>query len=146
MSEFPEYERQAIALDVGDARIGIAGADPTGLIATPLDALERTTEADDVERILQIAREQNAGRIVVGLPLSLDGSRGPQARKVLRFTEALRAAAELPVESWDERYSTAEAERLLRAAGEEPSRNRARLDSVAAAVILQAYLDAHRNT
>ena len=146
MSESPEYDRQAIALDVGDARIGIAVADPTGLIATPLTALERSTQAADVEGVLQLARDRNAGRIVVGLPLSLDGTRGPQAQKVLRFTEALRAATILPVQTWDERYSTAEAERLLRAAGEEPSRDRARLDSAAAAVILQAYLDAHRTT
>lgn len=128
---------------MGDARIGMAVADPTGVLATPIPALVRSDERDDVRRVIETADREEAFRIVVGLPISLDGSRGPQAQKVVRFCAALRSATDLPVVTWDERFSTVEAERLLRAAGAKPSRDRARLDSAAAAVILQAYLDAH---
>ena len=125
---------------MGDARIGLAVSDPTGIVCSPIAALTRTGEGDDIAAVLRVAEREGAGRIVVGLPLSLDGSHGPRARLTLRFTSALRAAAEIPVDSWDERFSTAEAERRLRDAGVQPSRDRARLDSAAAAIILEAYL------
>jgi putative Holliday junction resolvase len=133
-----------LALDVGQARIGVALSDPTGTLATPIAAIPRRDEPHDVREVLGLATEHEVGEIVVGLPLSLSGKRGAQARTTVRFAEALAREATVPVTPVDERYSTAEAERLLRASGVEPSRDRARLDAAAAAVILQSYLDSKR--
>ena len=121
-----EPVQNAIGLDIGDARIGIAGADPTGFIATPIETLERTTEKNDLRQILKIAENQKASHIVVGLPLSLNGSIGPQAKKIIRLVKNLRIMTTIPVETWDERYSTVEAQRILRQVGKRSARNRAR--------------------
>ena len=92
-------------------------------------------------RIAEHALQRQAGGIVVGMPLSLNGKVGPQARRVEGFVKALRGRMELPVYTVDERFSTAEAERLLRQAGRQPSRHKGEADAAAAAVILQDYLD-----
>ena len=133
-----------LALDVGDRRIGVAISDSLGILASPLATIRRRSEERDMRAVLDLADEREAGGIVVGMPLSLSGERGPQARRVERFRDALAARTRLPVAEHDERYSTAEAERLLRETGADPSKDRARLDAAAAAVILQAYLDANR--
>ena len=130
-----------LCLDVGDRRIGLAVSDLGNLLASPLGAIRRTRRDSDVEAVLVHARERHADRVVVGMPLSLNGRVGPQARKVANFIEALRRRTDLPIHSVDERFSTAEAERLLRQAGVEPSREREKVDAAAAAVILQEYLD-----
>lgn len=136
---------RALALDVGDARIGLAISDPTGMICLPIEALVRSDESDDLAAVIETATREEAEAIVVGLPLSLDGSEGPAARKMRRFTSALRKSADIPVESYDERFTTTEAEARLRAAGFEPSKDRARLDSMAAVIILESYLTARAN-
>ena len=133
-----------LALDVGEARIGLAVSDETGVLATPAEAIKRTDPKSDARAVIAAAERVGAGRIVVGMPVSLNGTYGPQARRVQGFRRILIEATELPVESWDERFSTVEAERRLRESGVEPSRDRARLDSAAAAIILQSFLDAHR--
>ena len=130
-----------LCLDVGDRRIGLAVSDPGNLLASPLGAIRRTRRARDVDSVLAHAAERRADRVVVGMPLSLDGRAGPQAKKVESFIEALRRRTGLPVHTVDERFSTAEAERLLRQAGVQPSREREKVDAAAAAVILQEYLD-----
>ena len=130
-----------LCLDVGDRRIGLAVSDPGNLIATPLGAILRTRRGHDIDVVLAHAGERQADRVVVGMPLSLNGRVGPQARKVGNFVAALRRRTSLPIHTVDERFSTAEAERLLRQAGVEPSRNREKVDAAAAAVILQEYLD-----
>ena len=135
---------RALALDVGDRRIGVALSDPTGLIATPLTTITRRGEAEDVDAVLALVSEHEAGEIVVGLPLSLSGHAGPQARRVSHLARSLARKAAVPVETIDERYSTVEAEKRLREAGRRPSRDRARVDAAAAAVILQAHLDSRR--
>lgn len=135
---------RVMALDVGDKRIGVAVSDPTGLVPTPLTTIGTKSESEDIEAVLLLADEHAVEEIVVGLPLSLSGQRGPQARKVARFAESLSGRAAVPVTMLDERYSTAEAERLLREAGVQPARERARTDAAAAAVILRAYLDSRR--
>lgn len=135
---------RVLALDVGEARIGLAVSDPTGLLATPLAALRRGEEEQDAEAVLEAARREGVASIVVGLPLAMSGKRSRQTRLVLSFADKLRERSSLRVELWDERLSTVEAEALLRSAGVQPSRDRARLDSAAAAVILRWYLDAHR--
>ncbi len=134
-----------LALDVGQARIGVALSDPTGTLATPITAIPRRDEPHDVREVLGLVAEHEVGEIVVGLPLSLSGKRSAQARTTVRFAEALAREATVPVTPVDERYSTVEAERLLRASGVEPSKDRARLDAAAAAVILQSYLDSKRD-
>ena len=137
---------RVLGLDVGDRRIGVAICDYSGLLATPYTAIVRRNLKKDVETIVKIAAEEEAERIVVGMPFSLNGSEGYQAKKTRRFYEEVKyAAAPMPVDVWDERFSSEEAERRLHEAGVVPSRNRGRLDAAAAAIILQSYLDSRRN-
>ena len=135
---------RVLALDFGERRIGVALSDPTGMLASPLTTLTRGRDGSDVGEVLRLAAENDVGEIVVGMPMSLSGRRGPQADRVTRFADALRRAADIPVLSADERYSTVQAERALRESGVEPSRERGRVDAAAAAVVLQSYLDAKR--
>ena len=136
---------RALALAVGDARIGLAISDPRGVVCLPIEALIRSKESDDLAAVVDLAKREGAETIVVGLPISLDGTHGPAARQMRRFTSSLRKSADIPVESYDERFTTTEAENRLRAAGYEPSRNRARLDSMAAVIILESFLAARAN-
>ena len=129
---------------MGGRRIGLALSDPTGLIATPLGFLERTNVASDVSKIVEKASKYQVQRILVGLPLTTRGQMGPQSRDVERFCKYLREYVNVPVITWDERYSTMEAERLLRQAGRQPSRDKGRSDAAAAAVILQSYLNSEK--
>ena len=133
-----------LGLDFGERRIGAAVSDELGITARPLAAIERTSRAEDVARIGELARRRKAKVIVVGLPLNMDGSEGPAARRARRFGAALRRELGLEVELWDERLSTAEAERALIESGERRARRREVRDGVAAALILQSYLDARR--
>ena len=129
-----------LGLDVGTVRIGLAVYDPEVVVCSPRSALNRTEELADIEAVHQVAKKEGANRLVVGLPLNMNGSKGPAARTVLRFCNSLRRITGLPVDTWDERLSTVEASARLREAGHVPSRDKARLDSAAAAVILEAYL------
>lgn len=131
---------------MGEARIGLAASDPTGTLCTPLEALVRTSFDEDIARLKALAAKHDVACIVVGLPVSMDGSRGTQARSVLAFSRHLRDEVDVPVHTWDERLSTAEAEARLREAGVQPSRDKGRVDSTAAALILESYLAAHRQT
>ena len=128
-----------LGLDVGEKRIGVALAD--GLLAIPLTVIDRAGEGADLERVLALAEEHGVKRIVVGLPRSLDGSIGRQAERVLSFSSALSESTDVPVDTWDERLSTVSAERLLLDAGVKREKRRARRDAMAAAIILQSYLD-----
>lgn len=136
---------RVLGLDVGESRIGVAIGDPTGTIAGPLHAIRRTNPDEDVQAVVRLVADHDARAVVVGLPLSLDGRVGHQARLVRRFIQALRREAPVPVHPQDERFSTVEAERLLRESGQQPSRNKGLTDSASAAVILQSYLDSRRN-
>lgn len=130
---------------MGDSRIGVALSDPTGSIVSPLAAIRRVNLDDDLAAIAGLAQEHDVAAIVVGLPVSLSGGLGPQGRAVREFIRALSERSAVPVHAQDERFSTVEAERLLREAGREPSRNKGLRDSAAACVILQAYLDSARS-
>ncbi|MEC4811990.1 MAG: Holliday junction resolvase RuvX [Scytonema sp. PMC 1069.18] len=134
----------ALGLDVGSKRIGVAGCDRTGLIATGLATVERTSFEKDVEKIRQIANEREVEILVVGLPYSMDGSLGFQARQVQKFTKRLAKALNLSVEYVDERLTSFQAEQLLIAEKRSPSRNKELIDRKAAALILQQWLDARR--
>jgi putative Holliday junction resolvase len=135
-----------LALDVGDRRIGVAMSDPIGILASPLTTIQRRSEDEDVQSVLDLVAEHDVGEIVIGLPLTLSGERGTQARRAGRFKNALAARTAVTLNDQDERYSTVQAERLMRESGVEPSRERGRVDAAAAAVILQAYLDAGRSS
>jgi putative Holliday junction resolvase len=122
---------KVLALDYGSARTGVAVSDPTGTVARPLGVVERAASEDGIARLVELAREEDVERIVVGLPITLRGEHGAQAEETDRFVELLRAAVDLPVESFDERFTTKLAE-----AGE----SRAEQDAVAAAHLLSSYL------
>jgi len=137
---------RTMGLDVGDKRIGIAVSDETALIASPRETLERRGNKKDIAHLLELARREEVSEILVGMPWKLDGSSGPQAEKVGRFVEALRASTAIPIATWDERLSTASAERAMIEADVSRAKRRGAVDRVAAALILQSYLDAKRVT
>jgi putative Holliday junction resolvase len=138
-----------LALDVGERRIGVAASDPTGLIANPLNVIRRSSKAEDFCKIARVLREQEAEGLVVGYPLNDDGSAGPQARSVERYAAALSEALELEgltldVVLWDEHMSTQRAQEIMNKTGRKVANRRAWIDAVAAAVILQDFLDEQR--
>jgi putative Holliday junction resolvase len=135
---------RALGLDVGERRVGVAIGDELGLIASPLTTIER--RPGDLEAIAQLVAGHGVCCVVVGMPTGLSGREGPQAAAVREFVDQLRPAIEaaVPIEFWDERLTTAVAERALRERGTRRNKRRAEVDAVAAAVILQGYLDAQR--
>ncbi len=132
-----------LALDIGDRWIGIALSDPSAILASPFTILKRSDDITDIEAIACIIKQHDVGLVVVGLPRMLNGSLGIQAQKVEGFTQQLRNKIGIPVEFRDERLTTVSARRLMRASGTKKSR-RKRDDAIAAAVILQAFLDEDR--
>ena len=135
---------RVLGVDLGSRRIGLALSDPGGRVATPHAMIERSGDpAVDRRNILAHAREAGASRVVVGLPLSLSGDTGPAARAVLEEVDALRALAgeEVTVETHDERLTTVIAEQGMREARVPRRARRRTVDSAAAAVMLQSYLE-----
>lgn len=130
-----------MALDVGERRIGVALSDETATLASPLITLRRTGERQDAEALADLVARHEVAAVVLGLPLNMDGSRGPQAEKVLAFAERLRGRLRVPVVTLDERLTTVEAEERLRAAGLGWKARKGVVDQAAAVVILQEYLD-----
>ncbi len=122
---------KVLAVDYGSARTGVAVSDPTGTLARPLEVVQAAGTPRGVERILELVREQGAERIVVGLPVTLRGERGSQAEETESFVEELRARSDVPVVTFDERFTT-------RLARQQPSRSPE--DAVAAAHLLTGYL------
>lgn len=135
----------ALGLDVGDRRIGVAVSDPTGLVARPLAVVARKSNAFAASEIRRLAEQNDADRIVVGIPVGRNESIGPQAQKTLAFVRYLREQLPWPIETWDERFSTAEAEREMIARGTRRARRKEMLDAAAAAVILDEWLTAQRS-
>ncbi|HEY9622331.1 MAG TPA: Holliday junction resolvase RuvX [Crinalium sp.] len=135
----------ALGLDVGRKRIGLAGCDGTGLIASGLTTIERRSFQDDVEKIRAIAQERQVQVLVVGLPYTMDGTLGSQAKQTQRFAQRLSKVLELPVEYVDERLTSFAAEQLLLDEGRSPSRDKGSIDRKAAAIILQQWLDDRRS-
>ncbi|MFC2006693.1 Holliday junction resolvase RuvX [Chloroflexota bacterium] len=130
-----------MGLDIGDKRIGMALSDPRGILATPLTIIERSDERKSMETIISIVNQYEIGRIIVGLPLSMDGSIGQQAEKVKTFVRELSNQINVPVEFMDERLTTVSAKRLMQETVTRRTREKARDDAIAAALILQSYLD-----
>lgn len=134
----------ALGLDVGSKRIGVAGCDRTGLIATGLTTIERTSFNLDVEQIRKLVNERSCQLLVVGLPYSMDGSLGFQANQVQKFATRVAKVLKLPMEYVDERLTSFQAEQLLIAENLSPSRHKGLIDRKAACLILQQWLDAKR--
>lgn len=134
----------ALGLDVGSKRIGVAGCDGTGLIATGITTIERSSFERDVEKLRDLVTQREVQVLVVGLPYSLDGTIGFQARTVQKLAGRLARALQLPLEYVDERHTSLEAEELLKAERRSPSLNKALIDRKAAAIILQQWLDERR--
>jgi putative Holliday junction resolvase len=133
-----------LALDPGERRTGVALSDALGWLATPLTVLQSRSREAELAAVVELVQTHGAKQIVVGYPRSLNGSIGPQARRVDKYVAQLRLRLpEVPVILWDERLSTAEAERLIHETGQRVQRER--IDAAAAAVILQDYLDAQRS-
>jgi putative Holliday junction resolvase len=135
----------ALGLDVGKKRVGVAGCDGTGLIATGLTTIERTSFNKDVEQLRKLVEEREAKILVVGLPYSMDGTLGFQARQVQKFAQRISAALELPVEYVDERLTSLEAEQQLKERKQFSSRDKGQIDRLAAAIILQQWLEQRRS-
>lgn len=129
-----------IALDVGDARIGVAVSDASRIIASPIDTIHRVGFGPDVKKVLAICQQYDTNLILSGLPLNLNGTEGPQAAKVRLFCEQLEKAG-LEVYYQDERLTTVTAENALLEGNMHRAQRRQNVDKVAAAVILQQYLD-----
>jgi putative holliday junction resolvase len=138
-----------MGLDPGERRVGVALSDELRLLATPLTIVERRSWKADLAAIAQLVREHEVVEVVVGHPKTLRDETGPQAKRAERFAREVGGAVEVPVRLWDERYSTVEARELMgRGAGHGGGRRRERTnrpDAVAAAVILQGYLDSQRS-
>jgi putative Holliday junction resolvase len=132
---------RVLALDVGDKRIGVAISDPSQMLARSLRVIQRASRQEDLAAVARLVEEYEVEKVMVGYPRSLDGTVGEQAEKVERYAAGLAEALTVPVLLWDERFSTVTAETLMREAGLRGKKKRERIDAVAAAVILQDYLD-----
>lgn len=137
-----------LAVDVGEARVGLAASDPAGILATPVATLRRDRDGlSDVQLIVDEATQRGAVEVIVGFPRSLSGEEGVAARSVRDYAVTLhRRLGGVPVRLFDERLSTVDAHRSLHASGVAGRHHRERVDQVAAVVILQAALDTERNT
>ena len=129
---------RSLGLDVGDKRIGVALSDPNCILASPLTIIRRVDLNIDIEVILDIVNTNQVGHIIIGLPLAMDGSISRQAEKVTAFAEELQGHTEVPVDFRDERLSTVSAKRMMRGVRKV---GKASHDAIAAALILQIYLD-----
>lgn len=134
----------ALGLDVGRKRMGVAGCDGTGLIATGLTTIRRTSWAEDIRQLKEIVAEREIEILVIGLPYRLDGTLGSQAKQVQKFAERISRILQLPFDYVDERLTSVEAEAQLKAQKQFSTRNKGAIDRRAAAIILQQWLDARR--
>ncbi len=134
-----------MGLDVGEVRIGIALSDQTGLIAQGHATLERSGWDRDLAYLAKVAEEHEVDRFVVGNPLNLDGSAGRQAERSRDFAERLKEATGLAVVLWDERFTSLSAEKILIEAGVRRKKRRGAIDRMAAAIMLQSYLDSRNH-
>ena len=130
-----------LALDLGEKRIGVAVSDATRTIAQPLDMIPRTSRQADFEAIGRFVADQQANMLLVGLPLMLNGKVGEKAAWVQDYAADLQRTLDMPLELWDESFTTVQAEASLKARGKKKHKIRENVDAVAASFILQSYLD-----
>ncbi len=141
-----EEQGKVLAIDLGEKRIGLAISDETRTIAGSYGVILRKSRREDFNRYAAIVDEQAITLVVMGLPITLDGAEGQRATWVRNYATELAQNITVSVEFWDERFSTKQAEASLRARGKRGKRVSERVDAVAAAFILQDYLDAHAST
>ncbi|MGA9528915.1 MAG: Holliday junction resolvase RuvX [Terriglobales bacterium] len=134
--------RRVLALDVGSRRIGVAVSDPLGITAQGLETIHRQNKRRDREALAAVLKKYDVGEIVVGLPLRLSGAEGTQSEKMRAFADELHAQFRLPVHLWDERWTSTEANRLLRETDLSIAKRGQAVDRIAAVLILQAWLAA----
>jgi putative holliday junction resolvase len=134
----------ALGLDLGHRRIGVAGCDRLGLIAAGLTTVHRTSFDQDIAQLRQLTQSRDVSVLVVGLPYSMNGEIGTQAKRTQKLAQRIGAALNLPIEYMDERLTSVEAEAMLHAQRISPSRNRELVDRKAACIILQQWLDQRR--
>ena len=132
---------RTMALDVGEVTLGVAISDELGITAQPITTIDRRGIKHDLRSIAELVTKHEIGTIVVGLPLRLSGLVGSSAESALEFAERVRARVNLPVVTWDERYSTMQAERVLLEGDASRRKRREVINQIAAAIILQSYLD-----
>ncbi|MDD5189945.1 MAG: Holliday junction resolvase RuvX [Dehalococcoidales bacterium] len=132
---------RVLGLDIGEVRIGVALSDAGGILASPLTIIDGTHQPGAIDDILKIIREQAVARIIAGFPYSLDGRIGPQAEKVQAFITALQQQTDVPIELRDERYTTMTAIAYKKEASKKKPDRKTRYDAIAAAIILQEYLN-----
>jgi putative Holliday junction resolvase len=130
-----------LALDLGTKRTGVALSDELKMIAQPLEYIPTEPFAEFLARLKEILREKQVELILVGLPRNMDGSYGPAAMKAREFAAALRDAVAIPIQMWDERLTTAQAQRFLIQGGVRRKQRKEKVDQTAAAILLQSYLD-----
>jgi putative Holliday junction resolvase len=133
-----------LGIDYGMRRIGLAISDPSGFMAQPLATIDRKDDNDSIREIVRIINERSVEEVVVGLPVSLSGELGKQAKDVLQFIEELKSQTDVNIATWDERLSTSIAQRALTDTKAKKARKKDLVDQIAAAVILQGYLDSRR--
>jgi len=134
-----------LGLDVGSKRIGVAVSDPLGITAQGLETLHRQNKRKDFEQLERTVRQYEVAEVVVGYPLRMSGAEGIQAEKMQRFAEELRGRLQLPVHLWDERLTSAQANRLLRETDMSIEKRSRVVDQMAAVLILQSFLDRRAN-
>lgn len=134
---------RVMALDVGSKRIGVAVTDPLGITAQGLDTIQRQNKRRDLEALGQVLTKYDVREIVVGLPLRLSGAEGTQSERMRLFADDLRAHFGLPVHLWDERWTSTEANRLLRETDLSIKKRGQAVDRMAAILILQSWMQAH---
>jgi putative Holliday junction resolvase len=130
-----------LALDHGTKRIGVAVSDPMKVIAQPLEYILAEPFADFLARLKEILRDQEVEMILIGMPRNMDGSYGPAALKVQEFVAALKGAVTVPIQTWDERLTSAQANRFLIQSNVRRDKRKQKVDQTAAAILLQSYLD-----
>jgi len=130
-----------LALDHGTKRVGVAVSDPMKVIAQPLEYIPPEPFADFLARLKEILRDQEVELILIGMPRNMDGSYGPAALKVQEFVAALKSAVTVPIQTWDERLTSAQANRFLIQSNVRRDKRKEKVDKTAAAILLQSYLD-----
>ncbi|NIM05922.1 MAG: Holliday junction resolvase RuvX [Armatimonadetes bacterium] len=134
-----------LGIDLGKKRIGLALSDALGILASPFEVFEYDSSAYALNRITAAAKDNGVEKMVIGLPLNMNGTRGPEAEGVQAFAEVLEETSGIPVVCWDERLTTTQAQKALLEGDVSRENRRVRADMVAAALLLQAYLDTYRN-
>ncbi|ACZ38995.1 Holliday junction resolvase RuvX [Sphaerobacter thermophilus] len=142
MASSSQPGRRLIALDVGARRVGVAVSDELGLIASPVESVDM--KRDGMDRLVALIERYDPERIIIGLPLGMSGREGPQAAATRAFAQQLRGRVDRPIIFWDERLTTFMADQSLIEAGHRRARRKQHVDAVAAALILQSYLDSQR--